>query len=327
MTGGTLVPVTPQGAAVAAIHETAASAVAAQAKATVEARYVVALRQPRSWDTVRQRILEDCRRPAFAEGARYAKPLGGGKTIDGLSIRFVESALRAMGNVLVESPVTYEDDEKRIVRVLVTDLEANITYQKDITVAKTVERRALAPGQVPLSSRTNSEGAVTYLVAATEDALATKEGAMISKVVRTLGLRILPGDLQAEAEEQIIATLRKRDAEEPDAQRKRIADAFWPLGVSPDALAEYLGHPLAQCNPAELAQMRALYTAIKDGETTWALVMEQRAGARASGTANAAAGEAAASSDAKAKGTEALAGKLAGTAKATAATPPKAQEG
>ncbi len=36
-----------------AVQETASTAVAAQAKAMVEARYVMAMRRPRQWDQVR----------------------------------------------------------------------------------------------------------------------------------------------------------------------------------------------------------------------------------------------------------------------------------
>ena len=122
--------------------ETASTAVAVQARAAVEARYKMALMRPRSWDEVRVRLLAACKRPGFAETARYAKPVGG-KSIEGPSIRFAEEALRAMGNAYVETMVVFDDDERRIVRVTVTDLEANLSYPHDITLRKTVERRRL----------------------------------------------------------------------------------------------------------------------------------------------------------------------------------------
>src|SRR6185436_4716998 len=111
--------------------EVASAAVAAKAEAIAKARYVMAYNRPRNINQARITILEACKRPAFAEVARYNKPVGGG-TIDGFSIRFAEEAIKAMTNVAVDSTTLFEDSEKRIVQVSVTDLEANVTYGKDI---------------------------------------------------------------------------------------------------------------------------------------------------------------------------------------------------
>jgi hypothetical protein len=46
-----------------------------------------------------------------------------------------------MGNVLPESTIIYDDPQKRIVRVTVTDLEGNVTFSKDVVLEETVERR------------------------------------------------------------------------------------------------------------------------------------------------------------------------------------------
>lgn len=255
--------------------ETASTAVAVQARAAVEARYKMALMRPRNWDEVRVRLLAACKRPGFAETARYAKPVGG-KSIEGPSIRFAEEALRAMGNAYVETMVIFDDDERRIVRVTVTDLEANLSYPHDITLRKTVERRRLKDGQRSLGERVNSYGDTVYLVEATEDDLLTKQAAHVSKVIRTAALRLLPSDILEEAMEQVLDTVRNRDAKDPDAARKKVCDAFYAIGVSPSDLMTYLGHPLEQTSPAELQLLRTIYTAIKEGEATWPDTMAQR---------------------------------------------------
>jgi hypothetical protein len=66
-------------------------------------------------------------------------------------------------------------------------------------------------------------------------------------------------------------------ARDPDAERKRIVDAFGGLGVKAGQLTEYLGHDIGTCSPKELVDLRGLYGAIKDGEATWASVMENKA--------------------------------------------------
>lgn len=259
--------------------ETATAAMTAQAKASVEARFVLALQRPRDIDNVRTLLLKECRRPGFAQVARYSKPVGG-QRIEGPSIRFAEAALRLMGNVLPETSVIYDDNNKRITRVSVTDLETNLTYSSDVTVEKTVERKQLKAGQVPLGSRRNSYGDMVYLLPATEDDIANKVNASVSKALRGHALRILPGDILEEAMQKCIETLQSEAAADPDREKKKIIDAFSSLRVLPSHLAEYLGHAIDMSSPAELVELRALYQAIKDGETTWVAAVEQKTGGK-----------------------------------------------
>lgn len=255
--------------------ETSSTAIAAQAKAAVESRYIMAMRRPRNWDDVRTRLLRECDRPSFAAVARYKKPIG--KGVEGLSIRFVEAALRCMTNVLPEVMAVYDDTTKKIVRVTVTDLEGNITYSQDVTITKTVERSKPADDGSYISVRTNSYGNKTYTVPGTDDDILNKENALISKAIRTLGLRLIPGDIQDEAEARLIKTARNKAAQDPDAERKSITDAFASLNVTPSMLEEYLDQKLTQLTPAQLVDLRALYSALRDGEATWKTVMDNKA--------------------------------------------------
>ena len=260
-----------------ALVETASTAVAAQAKAMVEARYVMAMQRPRNWDQVRQDIVRECHRPSFAnnKSAYYRKPIGQG--VEGLGIRFVEVALRCMTNVLVETTMIFEDDSKEVHRVSVTDLESNLTYPLDVRVSKTVERSKPMDDGSYISARKNSYGKITYTVPANDDDLLNKRAAQISKAIRTLGLRIIPGDMQDEAEEIIKSVRMDEAARDPDAERKKIADAFAGIGVKASDLVAYLGHALDSCSPTELVDLRGIYGAIKDGEATWKSVMDNKA--------------------------------------------------
>ncbi len=250
------------------VRQTAAIAVAEQAKAEVQARYIMALQRPRDIDAVRTALLKDCKRPGFAATARYSVPRAG-RSIVGPSIRFAESIMRNMGNLDTRHVVTHDDAEQRIVRVQVTDLEANLTLSDDIVLSKTVERSTLKQGQVPISSRTNSQDVTTYLVAATEDDLRNKQAASISKSLRGLVLRLLPADILEEAMAQVVATKKDTDAKDPDAARKKIVDAFSSVNVTPSDLREFLGVEVGKASPADVEELREVYVAIKDGETTW----------------------------------------------------------
>lgn len=270
--------------------ETSGTAAAAQAKAMVEARYKMALHRPRNWDQVRQDLILECRRPSFAhnKSAYYRKPIGAG--VEGLGIRFVEVALRCMTNVLVETSMMFEDDTKELHRASVTDLESNSTYWLDVKVGKTVERSKPMEDGTYISVRKNSQGRMTYEVPATDDDLLNKRAALISKAIRTLGLRLIPGDLQDEAEAMIKAIRLDKAAKDPAGERKLIIDSFGGIGVKAADLAEYLGQDLDTCSPAQMVELRGLYGAIRDGETTWAAVLdaksEERADAKPKGKAD-----------------------------------------
>jgi hypothetical protein len=255
--------------------ENAAFAMAAQMKAIVEARYKMALARPRDLDTVRQNMLKDAHRPSFASVAIYHKPVG--KGVEGPSIRFVEAAIRNMTNILTETSTVSEDDERRVIRVSVSDLETNTYFSQDVTVTKTVERSKLPQGEKPIRMRTNSKGQPVYILHGTDDDILNKQNALISKAVRTLGLRLIPGDLVDEALFYVRQTMATQDAQNPDAAKNRIIDAFSQLGVNVESLKDYLGHELSSIDPNELQTLRAIYSAIKDGETSWKAVMDDKA--------------------------------------------------
>jgi len=255
-------------------NETAATAVATQARAMVEARYVLAMKNPRDIDQVRQNMLKECKRPRFAEVAMYHKPIG--KGVDGPSIRFAEMALRCMRNVNIQTYTVLDDSKKRIIKVCVNDVEANVEYSQDITVTKTVERKKKTAGMVVLSERMNSFGEKVYIVEATDDDILNKQNALISKAVRTLGLRVVPGDITDECMDIVVDTMSSRDKADPDAAKHRVFDSFAEIGVTVDNLKEYLGNDGSNLSPKDLMTLRALYTAIKDGETSWKEVMESK---------------------------------------------------
>ena len=199
--------------------DTAATAVAARSRAMVEARYVMAMRNPRNLDQVRSSLLRACERPGFADVAYYRKPVG--KGVEGLSIRFAEEAARCLTNLDIQVTTIHDDPETRIIEVNVIDLEANLNSPVSIAMAKTVERRQLRDGQTALRMRTNSGGQVTYLIEATDDELLVKQAALTSKAMRTAILRLLPGDIVAEARARIVAIRHGDAAKDPEGARRR----------------------------------------------------------------------------------------------------------
>lgn len=261
------------------------AAVAVGQKARVQARIIQALQRPRKVDDFRITLLKDCQRPTFAETAIFKKPVGRelvngqwrDKTIEGLSIRFAETALARWGNVDIQTVTLYEDDEKRRVLVTVLDLETNAEFGSDFVVLKRVEKAKLKQGQTAISERYNNRGEKVFLVEATDDELNTRINAFRSKTIRNEGLRLIPPDIKEEAMALCRLTRDTQDAKAPDLARKKIADAFARIGVMPSHLCEYLGvENLDQTSPAQVADLREVFTAIDDGEVTWQDFMSAR---------------------------------------------------
>jgi len=263
--------------------DTSAVMLAAQAEAMVKARFYIALNRPRDWDDVRAKLLRACERPGFAGSATekvwgaawFRKPVGEG--VEGFSIRFAEEALRCMGNIDIETTPIYEDEQKRVLRVTVLDLESNTSFPTSVTIEKTIVRKFLKKGEEALRVMVNSRNETTYLLPAGEDDVFQKQQVMASKAIRNGVLRLLPGDIQAECRTRILAIRQGEAAKDPDGFRKKVADGFAKLNVLPSDLKKYIGHDLAQASPAELTDLRDLWQQIEEGKTTWASVLEAQA--------------------------------------------------
>lgn len=251
-----------------AVVETSAHAIAEREKSEVGAAYIRAYESPRNEVTARLKILQTCENPAFAEAARYGKPIGNGK-VYGLSVRFAEEMSRLWGNIRTKSAIVFDDDGRRIYTVSAVDLETNAGATQDIVVEKTVERKNKKKGDDVLGSRTNSYGETVYVRRATEDEVMVKAHAQLSKVKRNLILSLIPAHIREEAEAVAVKTMADRDAKDPEGETKKLHAAFFKLGVMPDQVQKLIGKPLAQMNPSDLSLLRTAYTALKDQEATW----------------------------------------------------------
>lgn len=254
------------------------AALTAAATAEVQARYLVALQRPRNDMDARRRMLDECRRPSFADVAIYRKPIGGGKTAEGMSIRFAEAAMRAWGNVYVSKVVVSDDDMTRTVRVTAVDLESNNAEAVDVRIDKTVERKMLKAGEQPLRTRINSRGELVYIVLADEGSLLVKQKAEVAKAKREVVMGLIPGDIVEDCRDQVRQTQRSRDAADPKAARKRLCDAFAEIGVSAANLEEFLGHALDGASPAEMDELRGVFVLVREGGATWPEVVQTKAG-------------------------------------------------
>lgn len=258
-------------------------ALAAQATAAVQARYVMALQRPRSWLRVRERLMESCKDPVFAIEAWYKKPAGR-DTIEGFSIRFAEEVAQAMTNLDVQVFAIYDDDALRITRVSVVDLETNLNESREVSIRKVVERRN-DKGREVVGERVNAYGDKVYIVKATEDEIAVLENAKVSKAKRNALIAMLRADIKAECERRIKATLNSEDAKDPRQGLKDMADGFAQFGVTTADLEAWLGHPVDKVTQGEVGRLRTIYGGIRNGEIDFAEEIEREQGARAAAAA------------------------------------------
>ena len=258
------------------MQNAATQALTAKATADINARWMIAMHRPRDIDEARQALLTECRRPGFAAKAIYEVPRAGGR-VSGMTIRFAEAAMAAYGNMSCEAMTLYDDDAQRVVRVTVTDYQTSVTWSRDITIPKTKEVQDLK-GQIAISQRLNSYGKTVYKVEATDDDVAVKEAAAISKASRTGILRVVPGWLTAECRVVCERTQKDKATADPDSYRRKAVDAFASIGLKVQWLTDYLGKPLEQAMPDELAELERLFRAIKEKEISAVEAMRQRKG-------------------------------------------------
>jgi len=256
--------------------EHAAIMVAASAKAEIESAFVVALKMPRNRDQARIEILDSCKNLRFADKVKYKKPVGKKKEgnqwvqnyVEGPSIRFAEEMIRSWGNVKVQCVTIYEDTAKRISLVNVVDLQKNISYSKQITIVKSVERRNAKDRDV-ISERTNSYNQIVFVVVATDDEVNIKEAALISKEIRNASLRLIPQDIIDEAMTVAKETITAGVSSDMKGARKAILDGFAKLGVKPKDLEEYLKHPVDAISPEQIADLKTIWETISSGQAKW----------------------------------------------------------
>lgn len=256
-----------------------ATALAVREKTMIEARLTMAQARPRSVTQFRDDLLKECTRLSFAEQAEYARPVGKEKGDDGRwiqkiargpSIRLIETALRFYRNISTEVTPLSDDAKMRSVKVEVFDWETCVSFSTVITFEKTEEKRDLGRGQRWISSRTNSYGETVFTVEATDDRVRVKEAALVSKAVRDMGRRCLPGDVLEEAIQKCRDRIANADKEDPAQARRRVFDAFSAAGVKPVDLAEYMGgQSVDTLGPADLDHLRVLLQALREGELRW----------------------------------------------------------
>ena len=219
-------------------------------EAEIKASITVALRFPRNEDRAFEKLMHACRRPSFAENASYSFPRAG-SDVSGPSIYLAREAARVWGNIRHGANIVADSEASRTIEAWAWDLETNTKVAVQDTFQKLIYRKKggwLKPDERDLRELTNRRAAIAK---------------------RNCILEILPKDLIDDAQALADEILSDKAAKDPDGERKRIVLAFSQIGVGADMLQEYLGHPIGQSSPTEIATLRRIYKSIVDGNSTW----------------------------------------------------------
>lgn len=222
-----------------------------RAIAETQGKLVLAKRFPRSRQEAKAEFIESCKDKHFAETAIYAVPNRG----SGPSIRFAEEAARCYGNFdfghreLSRMPGLNGQPGTSEVEVYAWDMERNNHSRRQITI---LHVRDKSGGATVLKDQTDIDNRIANVA---------------SKQVRGRILALLPKDLVAAGIDQVKKTLAGQAGDKPIATR--IADmiqAFTKYGVTTKHIELRVGHKVDDITVDELADLRGVITALKDGE-------------------------------------------------------------
>lgn len=222
-----------------------------RAVAEVQAAVAVAQRFPRDVARALADIDEACGQRSLAERAFFSFPRGG-QVVNGRSIHLAVELARCWGNMNYGIMELERDDEAGHTEMLAfaSDLQTNTTSRQTFIVPHTRDTKR---GQQRLTDirdiyENNSNNGARRL--------------------RECIFRLLPVYVRDAAERKCRQVLEKGEGDVPMPERiARTFKAFADIGVTKDRVELRTG-PSANWTPVELANLKILFTSIKNGETT-----------------------------------------------------------
>tara|TARA_Y100000310_G_scaffold255356_1_gene262755 strand:+ start:1993 stop:3543 length:1551 start_codon:yes stop_codon:yes gene_type:complete len=226
---------------------------AAREESEVKAAVVLARNFPRDEQAAFVAMQRSARRPTFALGALYSFPRGG-RAITGPSVKMAREMARCWGNLQHGIRLLSMDQDYVHVEGWAWDLQTNTRVGSEAKFKRLVQRKQggqtvwQEPDERDLRELVNKHGAVC---------------------VRNSILQLMAPDVVDELERMCLATNQKAaegDIEEDrDQVLRSLAAAFANIGVTTKMLEQYVGHALEVITPAELVDLRAVFTALRDG--------------------------------------------------------------
>lgn len=232
-------------------NEIAVSTQQAMAAKEIEGAIIIANKFPRNEDRAFGKVMRSCERFSFAKLTSYSYPRGK-KQITGPSVNLAREIARCWGNIRYGADVIHDDETTRTIRCWAWDLETNTRESQDVSFKKLIYRQKggwQTPDERDLRELSNRQAAIA---------------------TRNCILHLVPPDLREDAVVAAKMTIQADVAKDPEEARKKLILAFQSIGVRVEDLEKYLGHPIRQIVPEEVADLRGIWKSISDGNSIWA---------------------------------------------------------
>lgn len=186
--------------------------------------------------------------------AQYSFPRGG-SNVKGPSINLAKELARLWGNIKSGVRMVSNTDDQIHLRGYARDLETNALAEVDDIFKPLIQRKNrmtgkpewVTPDERDLRELVNRRGAIVW---------------------RNAILSIMPPDLVDMAcafAEQTLRRGAKKDIETGGGSTRSLVNAFAKFNVNLTQIEAKLGHPVTEASPEELADLRTVYAALRDG--------------------------------------------------------------
>jgi hypothetical protein len=225
---------------------------AQRAKSEIEAALTIAAARPRDEKRCMDEILISCQRPGVAESAEYEYAKGG-TPITGATIKLLELVAQKWHNIdfgfreLARYPGENGKPGESIVEAYAWDLETNTRRKAQFTV-----QHALG-----------LKGGRTKVLTDPRDIYEMIANQAMRRV-RTCLENVIPRDIVEAAREEARKTLATNEAITPQ-KIAALLKAFSDYNVTKDQIEKRLQRRIDGITPAQMVQLRRIYTSLRDG--------------------------------------------------------------
>jgi hypothetical protein len=219
-----------------------------RAIAEAQGKLVIAKKFPRNEALAFDEAMQACRRIGLAEEAFWSFPRGR-ETITGSSIHLARELARVWGNIEYNIRELSRKDGVSEMQAFAWDLQTNTLVTQNFTVRHW--RDTKSGGYALTDERDIYE-------------LTANQG---SRRLRGCIFAVLPSDLIRAAEDECKRTLAGSNEEPIKDRVRKMVSGFSGLGVSAAMIEARLGHSLDAVLPEEIAELRSIFTSIKNGVT------------------------------------------------------------
>lgn len=213
----------------------------------VQAAVFMAKRFPRDENMALARIAKSCQRRGLAEKAIYSYPKGG-QNVTGPSIRLAEAISQAWGNIQSGVVELEQRPGESVCMSYCWDLETNTRDTKIFTVSHSIQTKK--------GSKMLTDPREIYEHVANQGA----------RRKRACILAVIPKDVVDSAMEACQKTLASGQREPLIDRLRKMVNVFQAeLSVPLECIERYMGYKLDSFTEMDMATLRGVYTAIRDG--------------------------------------------------------------